>query len=195
MKKCVVLFSGGLDSSLICHLLKQNGYDISPLYIDYGQINIKQELSACKEVGAAIGVDPIEVLNIHDYGRLIPSGLTNNKLDIEKEAFLAGRNVLFLLCAAAYAYSLNINNIAIGLLSSEDSIFPDQTSTFVSSMRQLIHIAISPNIKLMTPLSSFCKKDVIKLAKSEKIYGTYSCHKGGKTPCGECIACKEFIGG
>jgi len=39
----------------------------------------------------------------------------------------------------------------------------------------------------------FNKGDVIKLAKKRNIVGTYSCHAGGKEPCGRCISCLEIL--
>ena len=60
---------------------------------------------------------------------MIPSGITDASLDIEKEAFLPGRNLMLLTLGAAYGYVRSAHVVAIGLLSS--SIFPDQTSKFV----------------------------------------------------------------
>lgn len=195
MKNCVALLSGGLDSSLVVHLMAKEGYEIYPLFINYGQLNINKECRAATLLCSKIGTKTLEILDIQDYGRLIPSGLTNEALHIVKDAFLPGRNALFLLCAAAYAYSIGVQNITIGLLNSSDSIFPDQTKEFLASMQQLICTSISPGIKIIAPLSTFFKTDVIKLAKDENIINTYSCHAGGDSPCGKCIACKEFKGG
>ena len=48
------------------------------------------------------------------------------------------------------------------------------------------------DIKILTPLRSFYKQDVVALAKEKKIFDTYSCHSGSKMPCGKCIACEEY---
>ena len=47
-------------------------------------------------------------------------------------------------------------------------------------------------LQILAPLMDFTKRDVVTLAEKKGIVGTYSCHAGGKLPCGECIACKEF---
>ena len=47
-------------------------------------------------------------------------------------------------------------------------------------------------IRVLAPLSSFHKQEVIELATLKGIEGTYSCHLGDETPCGACIACNEF---
>jgi len=37
------------------------------------------------------------------------------------------------------------------------------------------------------------KRDILKIAKAHglPIERTYSCHRGGQTPCGQCAACQE----
>lgn len=195
MKESIVLFSGGLDSSLVCVMLMKHGYKVHPLFINYGQLNYKFEHKACLHVASLIGLGNVETLDIKDYGRLIPSGITNANLDIVKDAFLPGRNALFLLCASAFAYSIRVSNVAIGLLNDENSIFPDQNFNFLTQMQILITTMLSTRINIITPLSSFYKRDVVLLAKEEGIIGTYSCHAGKIFPCGNCIACKEYLGG
>ena len=46
----VTLTSGGLDSTLVAVLAKEDGIEQFPLFIDYGQICRDQELEACIRV-------------------------------------------------------------------------------------------------------------------------------------------------
>lgn len=46
----VNLVSGGLDSTLISVLMREEGIDIFPLFIDYGQKAARSEWVACKEL-------------------------------------------------------------------------------------------------------------------------------------------------
>lgn len=45
----VSLVSGGLDSSLMSVLAKENGNIQYPLFIDYGQLGIQREWESCKK--------------------------------------------------------------------------------------------------------------------------------------------------
>lgn len=45
MKKVVVLASGGLDSSVLLALYDNLGYEVHPLYINYGNRNTTEESS------------------------------------------------------------------------------------------------------------------------------------------------------
>ncbi len=126
----VILTSGGLDSTLVAVLAKEDGIEQFPLFIDYGQICRDQELEACIRVFSRLGLPNPEVMNLAGFGKLIPSGLTDRGMRINEDAFLPGRNLLFLLAGCAYAYKTKSSGVAIGFLSEQSHIFPDQTIEF-----------------------------------------------------------------
>ncbi len=187
----VVLTSGGLDSTLIAVLAKEEGLEFFPLFVDYGQICKRRELKACTSIHTTLGLPPPIVINISGFGKLIHSGLTDKKLDINADAFLPGRNLLFLLAASSYAHQMKANSVAIGLLSEKYHLFPDQTQEFISKAQETINVAYGHEIRIATPLMHMSKPDVIELARRKGIAGTYSCHAGTKTPCGICVSCVE----
>lgn len=189
----VLLTSGGLDSTLMTVLARESGITIHPLFIDYGQISRKKELTACRAVFKKLELPQPEILDVAGFGKFFPSGITNSKKHILDDAFLPGRNFLFLLLGAAYAYNVNADAVAIGLLNEETSIFPDQTKTFIRKAEDAMTQALGRKITVLTPLMSFSKTDVISLAETKGIRGTYSCHAGLDKPCGICIACREFL--
>lgn len=100
--------------------------------------------------------------------------------------------MLFLLTAAAHGYQKGADAVSIGLLHEDTSLFPDQTSRFLSEAEDILSMCMGRKIVVLAPLASFHKSDVILLAKQKRITGTYSCHAGGEEPCGKCIACNEF---
>lgn len=189
----VTLVSGGLDSSLMACIAKEEGIKQYPLLINYGQRCYNKELSACKKVFNKLDVLPIQVIDLRGFGALISSSLTKSNLRISEDAFLPGRNLLFLSVGASYAYETSSTCVAIGLLSEDYHLFPDQTKEFLSSAEQTIQKAMGISIKVITPLIEFTKKDVLILAEKNGIVDTYSCHMGKNEPCGECISCKEIL--
>lgn len=188
----VTLVSGGLDSTLVAFLTRETGVQQHPLFINYGQRSYIRELNACKTSLKRIGLPEPIVANLPGFGQLIKSGLTDPTLRVHEDAFTPGRNMLFLLVAAAHAYQMNADAVAIGLLHESTSLFPDQTSGFLAEAEALISRCMGRPIKVLAPLSSFFKKDVVALAAEKGIQGTYSCHVGDEEPCGVCIACREF---
>lgn len=189
----VTLVSGGLDSTLMSVLAKEEGITLFPLFIDYGQLCIAREWEACIYVHKQFDLPSPIRMDLSGYGKTIPSGLTSKSLRVNEDAFLPGRNLLFLLAASSYAYSKNANAVAIGLLSEETHIFPDQTKNFVEKAHSTINVALERDIRIITPLINLNKHDVLAMAKKKGIEGTYSCHSGTLPTCGLCIACRQYI--
>ena len=188
----VILVSGGLDSTLVAKMAQEEGLRQYPLFINYGQRSRDREWSACRKAMADLNLpNPVE-MDLSGFGTIIRSGLTDPDRHIIKDAFTPGRNMLFLLTAAAYAYQKNADAISIGLLHESTSLFPDQTSKFLHDAEKMIDRCMGKRINVLAPLASFKKAEVIALAEMKGIQNTYSCHKGEETACGNCIACNEF---
>jgi 7-cyano-7-deazaguanine synthase len=164
------------------------------LFIDYGQLGRERELKACRANLHRHNLPPPEVASIGGYGALLPSGLTDPSKHVLEDAFLPCRNLLFLTLGAAYAYQRGASAVSIGLLDEAFSLFPDQTRQFVADSQELLSRGLGKSIILVTPLMSFSKAQVVGIAKSRGITGTYSCHAGTEPPCGKCVACREYIG-
>jgi 7-cyano-7-deazaguanine synthase len=189
--KLVVLASGGLDSSLMMFLLKEEGHEIYPLHINYGQLAEEREWQACTRICDFLSIVPVR-MDISGFGKLVRSGITDPSLDVYEEAFLPTRNLTFLTLGGAYAYSKSIDIVAIGLLSNP--IFPDQTKESVQCAETSISSSLGTPIHFLTPLIELDKRDILKLAKkTDLLQITYYCHSGEKEPCGKCISCKERI--
>lgn len=190
----VTLVSGGLDSTVMSVLAQEDGIMQFPLFIDYGQLGRDRELAACLANFAKNGLPVPMIANIAGYGGLLSSGLTDPKKRIFEDAFLPCRNLMFVTLGAAYAFQCGASAVAIGLLDEAFSLFPDQTRSFMSEAETLLSKGLGRSMKLLTPLMSFSKADVVVIAKSKGIANTYSCHAGTVVPCGVCVACREYIG-
>lgn len=188
----VTLVSGGLDSSLVASLAKAEGVRQFPLFINYGQRALAREFASCKHAMATLGLDEPRIADLSGYGELIRSGLTDVSLNIVTDAFTPGRNLLFLLTAAAYAYQVEADAVSIGLLDERFSLFPDQTSTFLRDAEALLVTSMGRALRVLAPLAGFSKAEVVSLAHARGVENTYSCHMGGESPCGNCIACNEY---
>lgn len=189
----VTLVSGGLDSSLISVLLREAGIVQWPLFIDYGQRAVDQEWVAVTRVHERFGLPKPARMSLSGYGELISSGLTWPSLRVDEDAFLPGRNLLFLLAAAGYSCRRSAGAVVIGLLDERQRLFPDQSASFVRQAEDLIAMALGRRIRVLAPLITTAKADVLRLAQSRGIDGTYSCHAGGHSPCGTCVSCRELL--
>lgn len=190
----VSLVSGGLDSTLMAVLAKEEGLTQLPLFIDYGQLGKEKELSACLWNFERHGLPAPKIVQLNGFGDLLSSGLTDPSKRIYEDAFLPCRNLMFLVVGAGYGYQCGADAVAIGLLDEVFSLFPDQSKAFIRDAEALISRSLGRTLRVITPLMSFSKADVVRVAHSKGIDKTYSCHAGTDEPCGICIACREYVG-
>jgi len=71
----VNLVSGGLDSTLIGVMAREEGIQHFPLFIDYGQRAARKEWETCKLVHNALGLPAPTPMDLSGFGRVIASGL------------------------------------------------------------------------------------------------------------------------
>lgn len=188
----VTLVSGGLDSSLMAAIARQEGIYQHPVFIDYGQRNRGREWKACQQVHKELKLQRPTKVNFSDWGKQFRTGLTDPSKDIFLDAFTPNRNLLFLLIGSSVAYQKQASAVAIGLLSEQTHIFSDQTTSFLRAAEALLRVSLNYTVEIVAPLMQFSKRDVIALAMKYQLVNTYSCHAGRKKQCGRCISCLEF---
>lgn len=188
----VALVSGGFDSTLMSMMAQEEGVELFPLFIDYGQLGATKEWEACQRLHDIHKLPKAVRMDLSGFGKTIPSGITDSTLRINEDAFLPGRNLLFVLAGAAHAFKVQADSVALGLLDPADHLFPDQTEQFVQECEKMIEISIGKRISVLTPLIEFSKSDVMTMARERGLQNTYSCHAGTDKPCGVCVACVEI---
>lgn len=188
----VALVSGGFDSTLMSMMAQEEGVELYPLFIDYGQLGATKEWEACQRLHEIHKLPKAVRMDLSGFGKTIPSGITDSNLRINEDAFLPGRNLLFVLAGAAHAFKVQADSVALGLLDPADHLFPDQTEQFVRECEKMIETSMGKRISVLTPLIEFSKSDVMAMAHERGLRDTYSCHAGTDTPCGVCVACVEI---
>ncbi len=188
----VTLLSGGLDSAVVAALVRNEGLRQLSIFVDYGQRARAREWVASQRIAIQLGISAPIRIDVSGYGATVPCGLTDPRLRIREDAFLPGRNLMFLLLASAHAWRVGARAIAIGNLSDETAIFPDQTDCFRRRAADTLSTALDRPVRILAPLARFTKADVISLAALFGIHGAWSCHSDGDKPCGMCIACLEY---
>ena len=152
----------------------------------------EKEWAACLAQMKGHGLPEPARMDLSGYGRVFPSGLTSDRLRLDEDAFLPGRNLLLLVAGGAYAYRVRANAVAIGLLDETAHLFPDQTAAFLCAAETAIETALGYHLAVVAPLLSISKSEVLALVRVRGISGTYSCHAGTDDPCGSCISCREI---
>ena len=188
----VTLVSGGLDSTVMSVMAQEAGVKTFPLFIDYGQLAAGKEWEACQRVHRQFSLPSVTYMDLSGFGRAISSGITDSSWRLAEDAFLPGRNLMFVVAGAAHAFRVGADRVAIGLLDPEYHLFPDQTREFVEGCEEMVARAMGKSISIVAPLFEFSKADVVFIARDRGVSHTYSCHAGRDEPCGTCVACVEF---
>jgi len=207
-KGLVLLLSGGLDSCAAYSLLSDH-YDIYPLFIDYGQLSIKNEKKAAEKISSFFG-DNLIIITLDWYFKLVSdspllnsnSKLPNNiNLDDSnqtklsaKKVWLPNRNGLFLNIAACYAEKLGFSNISSGFNIEEAQTFPDNSEKFIESLNKCFSLSTMNNVKIISPTSSLNKQEIAEIICNkglEQIF--FSCYSNDDLFCGKCESCQRTI--
>jgi len=203
MKKAVILFSGGLDSTTCLSIAKSQGFDCYALSFNYGQRH-SAELNAAKRIAAHLGAThKIIELPIGQFGG---SALTDTNLDVPEYkgdneipiTYVPARNTIFLSFALAWAEVLGAHDIFIGVSSVDFSGYPDCRPEFIQAFQTLANLATKAgvtedNIRIQTPLGTLSKAETINLGIKLGIdyQMTVSCYKANDLghACGKCDSC------
>ncbi len=204
MKKAVILYSGGLDSTTCMAIAREKGYAPYALSFAYGQRH-SVELEKAREYAPQVGAVDHMVVDI-DLRQMGGSALTD-EIEVPKGGVEAGaipvtyvpaRNTIFLSFALGWAEVLGAADIYIGVNALDYSGYPDCRPEFIQSFQQLANLATKAGVEgtpyqIHTPLIDLTKAQTIewgvKLGVDYRL--THSCYD--PTPaglaCGSCDSC------
>ncbi len=197
--KIVSLISGGLDSIVMLHLLKSQGYTQMALIVDYGQKHSKEmnyAISAARKSGT-----PHRLAIVKGTG-LFKSALTVSGMPIPTGVYttenmsttvVPNRNAVFGNLAASLAISLGYDGIAMAIHAGDHELYPDCRPKFVEALRNLLEVATGKPLLVLTPFITWDKTSIVmegsKLGVS--LVSTWSCYEGRQQHCGVCGTCVE----
>jgi 7-cyano-7-deazaguanine synthase len=205
-KKAVVLLSGGLDSAVTLGKAINDGYEVNPLTIDYGQRH-KKELISAQKIGLYYNVKEHKIMNI-DLTQIGGSALTEASIPIPEKrgsndigtdipsTYVPARNTIFLSIALGYAEVVGAHSIYIGANALDYSGYPDCRPEFLEAFQKVAEYGTKAGVEgnpimIKYPLIDMTKADIIRLGKQLDVplHLTWSCYKGEVRACGKCDSC------
>ena len=72
-----------------------------PSLLITGNLEYTKEWAACQRLHEQFGLPPVTYMDLSGFGKTVPSGLTDSSLRINEDAFLPGRNLLFVLAGGS----------------------------------------------------------------------------------------------
>jgi 7-cyano-7-deazaguanine synthase len=203
----VVLLSGGLDSTTVLAIAKNQGYAPYALSFRYGQRHVV-ELDAARRVAAMQGVERHVIADIDLRvfgGSSLTSDLAVPKHDTAEEltdeipsTYVPARNTIFLSFALAYAETVGSHDIFIGVNALDYSGYPDCRPEYIEAFQNMANLATKAGVNgqrltIHTPLISMTKAQIVTtgVALGVDYSLTSSCYDPNSSghPCGRCDSC------
>ena len=204
MKKAVVLYSGGLDSTTCMAIARDQGFEPYALSFSYGQRH-SVELEKARQYAPQVGAKEHMVIDV-DMRQMGGSALTAD-IEVPKDGaspdaipvtYVPARNTIFLSFALGWAEVLDASDIYIGVNALDYSGYPDCRPEFVAAFEQMANLATKAGVeghpyKIHAPLIDLTKAQIIQKGLTLGVdYGlTHSCYD--PTPeglsCGHCDSC------
>ena len=202
MRKAVVVFSGGQDSTTCLIQAIANYDEVHCITFDYGQRH-KLEIEVAQSITKELGITAHKVMDVGLLNELAISSLTRDNIEVSHElqanglpnSFVPGRNILFLTLAGIYAYQIGAEAVITGVCETDFSGYPDCRDEFVKSLNQSLVLGMDRQLNIETPLMWLNKAETWALADQ---YGkldfvrekTLTCYNGViGDGCGNCPSC------
>ena len=212
----LVLFSGGQDSSVCLAWALERYARVETVGFTYGQTHavemdarlaVRRELAAAfPEWAARLGED--HVLDLSSFGAIGQSALTGGALARTNglpDTFVPGRNLAFLIYAAALAERRRLKALIGGMCVTDFSGYPDCRRDTLDAMQQALNLGMAEDFVVETPLMALTKAQTWRLADElggadltglieEHSHTCYVGERARRRPwgygCGECEACR-----
>jgi len=214
----LVLFSGGQDST-VCLAWALDKFDrVDTVGFNYNQrhrIELECRLKIREIVksdfpawGSKLGRD--HFIDLAAFGAISPSSLTRNiEIAFDDRGMpntsVPGRNLAFLVFAAALASACNITHLVGGMCEADQSGYPDCRDDTLKALQVAINLGMDRRFVFHTPLMWLDKAETWALAHQlggprlvEAIVEySHTCFRGDRTQkhdwgygCGTCPACQ-----
>jgi 7-cyano-7-deazaguanine synthase len=212
-----VLFSGGQDSTACLAWALDRYTRVETVGFDYGQrhaVELKARRVLRREVALRfpnwaprLGSD--HRINLKSFGAVAQSALTADRAIEMTErglpsTFVPGRNLAFLVYAAALADRRGLNVLVGGMCETDYSGYPDCRRDTLDAMQAALNLGMARDFRVETPLMWLTKAETWGLAKALggqalvdlTVRDSHTCYTGERTPhdwgagCGACPACE-----
>jgi 7-cyano-7-deazaguanine synthase len=193
--KCIVILSGGIDSSTVAYWAKNKAYDVYALTYKYGQI-AEKEIKHAVMIAEELSI-PIKIIDLNSLKEIF-SGVTSlcDKTIEMTSTFshpiiVPFRNAIFLSIAVSYAISIGAREIFYGAQGSDEPFFPDCRKEFYKSFEKAAKLGTATDVSIEAPFSKLAKSEVVRMGieLDVPLHLTWSCYLSGKVHCGRCESC------
>lgn len=210
MRKAVILYSSGLDSTTCLAIAQDQGFTPYAISFDYGQRH-RHELDLARSNAKKLGA--VEHLVVAFDLRQVGGSALTSEIEVPKEGigddipvtYVPARNTIFLSFALGWAEVLGAYDIFIGVNALDYSGYPDCRPEYIDAYERMANLATKAGVEgtghftIHTPLINLTKAEIIRqgTALGVDYSQTHSCYD--PTPeglsCGACDSCRLRLKG
>lgn len=217
-RHALVLFSGGQDSTTCLAWALERFARVQTVAFDYGQrhrIELDCRLAVLHELRARFPAWGERLAEDHRIDLTLLKSLGDSALTSERAiemqavglptTFVPGRNLLFLVTAAALAYRRGVSVLVGGMCETDYSGYPDCRDNTIKAQQVALSLGLASPMTIETPLMFIDKAATWALAQTLGGAGlvelivehTHTCYLGERGVrhawghgCGTCPACE-----
>jgi len=201
MNKAVIIYSGGLDSTVLLTKCKREFDEVVALNFNYGSKHNKKERAAAYNICNKLDVELIEVnlpfINELFKSDLLQSGGTIPEGHYEdstmKSTVVPYRNGIMLSIAVGYAESIGAERVLLASHKGDRAQYPDCREEFTRAVSEAAQLGTYTKVKIESPFNSLTKHEIVGIGLSidAPMELSWSCYKGKDRPCLRCGTCYE----
>lgn len=194
----VMLYSGGLDSTVLLYKLKPN---VKALVFNYGQRHGKEIIHAiriCRELN--IDFDQVDLSMINKLIRKgsqagtdpVPEG--HYAAESMKATVVPNRNMMMISIAVAHAITIGAKHVWFAVHAGDHTIYPDCRPAFVGALNHAVYLGNEwTPVSLHAPFIHMTKADIVQEGERYEVpwERTWSCYAGKTLHCAKCGTCVE----
>ncbi|MDV3103999.1 7-cyano-7-deazaguanine synthase QueC [Thermococcus waiotapuensis] len=215
MKRAVVLFSGGLDSTACLYWAKKNYDEVMMLTVNYGSNEEKVMNRVAEFFSKELNI-PLKIIRLdflEEFSKLRGTTLVGGEApkvtaqeledmgvarETARSVWVPARNFVLISVAASLLDALGGGDIIVGFNAEEGATFPDNTLEFAEKMNEALRYGTLSEVKVVAPLINLDKKGIARLLKelNAKYEYSSSCYMpegftedGKPIHCGQCESC------
>jgi 7-cyano-7-deazaguanine synthase len=181
VKRLLVLFSGGIDSTLALQWARENARHVEVLEVDH-PARPEGERRAARRILRRVATTKRHLVRI-------PFDL---RVGRPAKGYLASRNLLFHAIAQSLSEARGLQAVVAGHVRRDATSFADARPAFLERISRLAAAgrAGRRHIPIVTPITATARRSLAARSVAPLDW-TWSCWRLGGRPCGVCQKCRE----
>lgn len=203
----VISLSGGMDSTTLLGLVLEEHpkNEVYTLTFRYGSKHNVYENIAAQMVAEHYGVswrlvdfsDVLDDLNVKSNLMKGQGDIPEGHYEDESmsQTVVPGRNIIFTSFMTSYAWTIEADEVYLGIHSGDHAIYEDCRPEFYEAMAEAVAAGTGGRCRLRAPFLYDNKTSIIKKGNAIGVpyHLTRTCYKDQEISCGKCGACQERL--